>query len=86
MMGEEGGGGPAYSAGFLIRTGGAEPMDLIADELVNSAGLGAPALARAMRGLPDAAVPRQWIAKGNYFSLSGKAPFSRLVLDPGRLN
>ena len=65
--------------GFLVRTGEAEPMELLADELVNSAGLGAPALARAMRGLPDEAVPRQWIAKGNYFSLSGRAPFSRLI-------
>jgi L-2-hydroxyglutarate oxidase LhgO len=65
--------------GFVIRTGGAEPMELLADELVNSAGLGAPALAGAMRGLPAEAVPRQWIAKGNYFSLSGRAPFTRLI-------
>jgi L-2-hydroxyglutarate oxidase LhgO len=69
----------ATPEGFLIRTGGAEPMELIADELVNSAGLGAPRLARAMRGLPDDAIPQQWIAKGNYFSLSGRAPFSRLI-------
>jgi L-2-hydroxyglutarate oxidase LhgO len=76
---ERGGSSRPQGRGYLIRTGGAEPMELVADELVNSAGLGAPALARAMRGLPDAAVPRQWIAKGNYFSLSGRAPFSRLV-------
>ena len=67
------------SEGFLVRTGSAESMELLAVELVNSAGLGAPALARAMRGLPDEAVPQQWIAKGNYFSLSGRAPFSRLI-------
>jgi L-2-hydroxyglutarate oxidase LhgO len=64
---------------FLVRTCGADPMELAADELVNAAGLGAPPLARAMRGLPERAVPQQWIAKGNYFSLSGRAPFSRLV-------
>src|SRR5690606_23162469 len=73
------GAGPRPQGRFLIRTGGPEPMDLLADELVNAAGLGAPILARAMRGLPEAAVPRQWIAKGNYFSLAGRAPFSRLV-------
>ncbi len=72
-------GGGAGAGGFLVRTGGAEPMELVADELVNAAGLGAPKLAQAMRGLPDATVPRQWIAKGNYFSLAGRAPFSRLI-------
>ena len=75
----EGREGGAPGRGFILQTGGAEPMELVADELVNAAGLGAPALARAMRGLPDAAVPRQWIAKGNYFSLAGRAPFSRLI-------
>ena len=73
-------GGPhPQGRGFLVRTGGSEPMELIADELVNAAGLGAPMLARVMRGLSGAAVPRQWIAKGNYCSLAGRAPFSRLV-------
>ena len=79
LIGEEGGGGRAARRGFLVQTGGAEPMELVADELVNSAGLGAPALAHAMQGLPTEAVPRQWIAKGNYFSLAGRAPFSRLI-------
>ena len=77
--GEERRGGDADRGRFLVQTGGAEPMELLADELVNSAGLGAPGLARAMRGLPEQAVPQQWIAKGNYFSLSGRAPFSRLI-------
>lgn len=69
----------ATPEGFLIQTGGAEPMELLARELVNSAGLGAPGLAQAMRGLPDAAIPQQWIAKGNYFSLATKAPFTHLI-------
>jgi len=64
---------------FLVRTGGGEPMELLAREVVNSAGLDAPGLARAMDGLPAAAAPRQWIAKGNYFSLSVRAPFSHLI-------
>ena len=66
-------------AGFLVRTGGEEPMELLAREVVNSAGLDAPALTQGMGGLPDNARPQLWFAKGNYFSLSVKAPFSRLI-------
>ena len=69
----------ARDDGFQIQTGGDEPMELLAREVVNSAGLGAPGLAQAMGGLPPAAAPQQWTAKGNYFSLTVKAPFSRLI-------
>ncbi|MFK7942299.1 MAG: NAD(P)/FAD-dependent oxidoreductase [Paracoccaceae bacterium] len=65
--------------GFLVTTGGEEPLVLQAREVVNSAGLDAPGLAVAMTGLPTEAVPKQWIAKGNYFSLTGRTPFSRLI-------
>jgi L-2-hydroxyglutarate oxidase LhgO len=47
--------------------------------VVNAAGLGAPALARRFEGLPAGAVPRDYFAKGNYFTLTGRAPFSHLV-------
>ena len=60
------------TGGYRVETGGAESMTLIARELVNSAGHGAPALALANR-------PKQYFARGNYFTLSGKAPFSRLI-------
>ena len=66
----------ATEDGFLIRCGGNEPMDLLAAEVVNSAGLDAPGLARAMNA---PAAPEQWTAKGNYFSLSIKAPFKHLI-------
>jgi L-2-hydroxyglutarate oxidase LhgO len=69
----------ATGEGFRIRTGGAEPMELLAREVVNSAGLDAPGLAGCTEGLAPDAVPQQWIAKGNYFSLSVRAPFSRLI-------
>ncbi|MEM0991196.1 MAG: NAD(P)/FAD-dependent oxidoreductase [Pseudomonadota bacterium] len=65
--------------GFLVKTGGDEPMKLLAQEVVNSAGLGAPSLAQSMDGLPPKAAPQQWTAKGNYFSLDMKAPFQRLI-------
>lgn len=65
--------------GWVVRTGGAEPFELAARWLVNCAGLGAQAVAGAMAGFPTAAVPRQHLAKGHYFSLAGRAPFSRLI-------
>ncbi|MDH3665735.1 MAG: NAD(P)/FAD-dependent oxidoreductase [Paracoccaceae bacterium] len=58
--------------GYRVETGGAEPMAFLARELLNSAGHGAPSLA-----LFNA--PKQYFARGNYFTLSGKAPFSRLI-------
>ncbi|MEM7211728.1 MAG: NAD(P)/FAD-dependent oxidoreductase [Pseudomonadota bacterium] len=67
------------SDGILIRTGGEAPMDLLATKVVNSAGLNAPGLAQEMAGLPSEAAPQQWIAKGNYFSLTSRAPFERLI-------
>lgn len=68
-----------HESQFLIRTGGAEPMELLATAVINSAGLSAPGLALSMEGLPPAAAPQQWTAKGNYFSLSVRAPFNRLI-------
>jgi L-2-hydroxyglutarate oxidase LhgO len=47
--------------------------------VVNAAGLQAPALARQFSGLAPEHVPSAFFAKGNYFALSGKAPFSHLI-------
>jgi L-2-hydroxyglutarate oxidase LhgO len=65
--------------GIVIETGGAVPMALRARLLINAAGLGAQALARAIDGMSVEAVPPLYLAKGNYFSLSGRTPFSRLI-------
>jgi len=65
--------------GFRLEVGGAEPMALACDTLVNSAGLEAPALARRLQGLPPASVPRGHYCRGVYFTLSGRAPFRRLI-------
>ena len=56
-----------------------EAMSLGCRELVNSAGLGAPAVAAAIGGLPADQVPTAYLAKGNYFSLTGRCPFTRLI-------
>lgn len=47
--------------------------------LVNAAGHGAVGLARAIQGLDARHVPQAYCAKGNYFTLSGRSPFSRLI-------
>lgn len=48
-------------------------------ELVNAAGLYAPDLARKLEGCAGAQAPTAYYARGHYFALSGKSPFSRLV-------
>ena len=47
--------------------------------LVNSAGLDAPLLAKRFEGLAAQHVPKAFYAKGNYFSLTSKSPFSHLI-------
>ena len=56
--------------------------------LVNSAGLRAPSVARMIEGYEKERAPGEFYAKGNYYSLTGRAPFSRLVYpvpEPGGL-
>ncbi|WP_414636795.1 NAD(P)/FAD-dependent oxidoreductase [Aquabacterium sp.] len=68
--------------GIVLEVGGitpSGPSTLCARRVVNSAGLGAPALARRIQGLDARHVPRDHLAKGCYFTLAGKAPFSRLI-------
>ena len=69
--------------GIELTVGGSDPGQadtrLRARQVVNSAGLNAPALARRIDGLAPDAVPQDHLAKGCYFTLSGKAPFSHLV-------
>jgi hypothetical protein len=80
--------GRAHGDGVTIETGGAEPMRFTATLVVNAAGLDAQAVARAIDGMPADKIPPLFLAKGNYFSLTVRLPFSRLVypmLAPGGL-
>ncbi len=73
--------GRRKAEGLELDIGGEEPLCLLADQVFNCAGLGAIPLARTFAGANPEALPpllRQF-AKGNYYSLSGTAPFSRLV-------
>lgn len=65
--------------GFRVHVGGRDPMSLTCRLLVNSAGLVAPMVAKEIAGLPAHAIPQPRFAKGSYFSLTGKSPFSRLI-------
>jgi L-2-hydroxyglutarate oxidase LhgO len=66
-----------------IRVTTQDGTELACKVLVNAAGLNAVALARRMEGLDHSllaqALPLAYFAKGNYFTLAGKAPFSRLI-------
>ena len=67
---------------------GGETMTLSARIAINSAGLAAQDVARAIAGVPEASVPPAHYARGCYFTLSGRAPFSRLIYptpEPGGL-
>ena len=69
----------AECATTAIRLFTADGTGLEARRVVNAAGLQAPLLARRFQGLAAQQVPRAWFAKGSYFTLAGRAPFSHLI-------
>ena len=74
--------------GFELQVGGSEGTRIKAQLLVNSAGLRAPSVARLIEGFPPEKIPPEFYAKGNYYSLTGPPPFSRLIYpvpEPGGL-
>ncbi len=80
--------GRAFHNMIEIETGGEVPTVLCAKSVVNAAGLQAVATAGRIEGFPCAHLPTARLARGNYFQLSGRAPFSRLVYplpEPGGL-
>ena len=77
------------SAGRIeLDAGGDAPISLECRLLINAAGLGASAVARSIDGMPIELIPQAYLAKGNYFSCSARAPFSHLIYpvpEPGGL-
>jgi L-2-hydroxyglutarate oxidase LhgO len=74
--------------GLALTFVGEDAPTLIADLVVNAAGLDAPGVAGLVEGLDPMHRPRGYLAKGNYYALSGRAPFSRLIYpapEPGGL-
>jgi L-2-hydroxyglutarate oxidase LhgO len=71
--------------GIVLHT---NDMTLKTSVLVNSAGLRAPSVAKSIEGYPRHLAPGEFYAKGNYYSLTRRSPFSRLVYpvpEPGGL-
>ena len=78
--------GVVRTGGIELHVAGAEPI--LATQVVNSAGLRAPSLARRMEGYPAELAPPECYAKGSYYTLAARPPFSRLVYpvpEPGGL-
>jgi L-2-hydroxyglutarate oxidase LhgO len=78
--------GVSRSDGIELDVEGAEPFR--ASQVVNSAGVRAPSVARSVEGYPAELAPPELYAKGNYFALAASPPFSRLVYpvpEPGGL-
>ena len=74
--------------GFELEIGGPDGMQLQTKLLINCAGMSAPAVAQKISGLAKGQIPKAYFAKGNYFSLSGKSPFTHLIYpipEPGGL-
>lgn len=83
--------GSVTNDGIVLRTVDAssgEEFEITARHVINAAGLGAAELARGIEGLDARHVPSLRLAKGSYFSVIGRAPFSRLIYpvpEPGGL-
>ena len=73
-------------AGWMVHYSGGARGDLAVDAVVNCAGLGAQKLARYTEGYPVARVPRLVLARGNYFSYSGRPVFSCLIYPAPRID
>lgn len=64
---------------FEISTSEASTPAIYCRQVVNAAGLHAQEVARTIKGLPAASIPPRHLARGHYYTLSGKSPFRRLV-------
>ena len=82
-------GGTIVGRTIQLRTGGTESAELEADLVVNTAGLDAWDFSAGLTGLAAETIPPKFLAKGNYFTLTGaRAPFRHLVYpvpEPGGL-
>lgn len=64
---------------IVVSAGEDADFQLSCDVFVNAAALGAQAVAHSIRGLDARTIPTLHYAKGNYYSLMGRTPFSRLI-------
>ena len=67
------------TASHPLRVTSEDGTEIAARFVVNAAGLNAVAVAQRIEGLDPSLLPHASYAKGNYFTLAGKAPFGRLI-------
>jgi L-2-hydroxyglutarate oxidase LhgO len=72
-------GGAVHCRGITLEVGGTTAMSLLANSVVNCAGLDAQHVSHCLQGVPAQSIPQRFLAKGNYFSLSGRSPFRHLI-------
>lgn len=72
-------GGVINKNDVALSVGGDEPIEISANVVINSAGHGAWDIAGNIKGLNKKTIPPHHMAKGNYFLLSGPAPFTHLI-------
>ena len=77
-------GGRAGGNGISLQVGGTDALTLDCRVVVNAAGLQAQAVARSIAGIPPQTIPPTWYAIGHYYTLTGSAPFRRLVYPVAR--
>ena len=80
--------GKVRDNGIALSIGGKNPATVLCDVVINSAGLFAQDVARSIDGLLAQTIPDRYLAKGHYFTLKGRSPFSHLVYplpEPGGL-
>lgn len=71
--------GKITAEGIELAIGGADPTRIRTKSLIIAGGLDSQRIAAAIDGIPASTIPPLYLAKGCYFGLTGKAPFSRLI-------
>ena len=71
--------GKVEENGILLTVGGADPIVLKAQIVINTSGLSAQKIASSIKGVPAESIPPCYYAKGNYYTLMGVPPFKRPI-------
>src|ERR1039458_4004066 len=72
-------GGELLENAVMLEIDGDARLTLLARTVVNCAGLEAQTVSSLLKGLAPQCIPARFLAKGHYFSMTGRAPFRRLV-------
>ncbi|MBB43488.1 MAG: FAD-dependent oxidoreductase [Rhodospirillaceae bacterium] len=71
--------GRVEQGNLFLTVGIDDPFEIAASMVINSAGLHATQVARRIKGLKQKDIPPTYFAKGNYYTLVGRPPFSRPI-------